>query len=355
VNYLRNTWYAAAWADDVTAMPLARTLLQEPVVLLRDENGTPAALNDRCPHRFAPLSMGKIVAGALQCPYHGLRFGMDGKCVHNPHGPVPPTARVKNYPLLERYGMVWIWMGDSSRADDKLLPDFSVIDDAERFTIVRNTLKTPANYQLSIDNLLDLSHAQFLHPLLGNADSSDRARFSTRIEGNTVFSLNEFPQEPVTKLFQMLWKTDSPVGDRRANMRWNAPSNLLLEVGFTGCGRPVSEGATMWSAHLLTPESEHSTHYFWAGARDTCRDDAQLGERIRQAITTAFVAEDGPMLAACQQRMGTVDLMSLKPLLLKSDAAAVGARRILSKLLEQEDSERNAGAPVGAPAPSASV
>ena len=335
-NYLRNTWYAAAWSEDLGSALLPRTLLDEPLVFLRDANGNPVALADRCPHRFAPLSLGKRVGEAVQCAYHGLRFGLDGRCVHNPHGPIPPTARVKSYPLLERYGMVWIWMGEPSRANASLLPDFGVIADDERFAIVRTTIKTYTNYQLGIDNLLDLSHAQFLHPLLGNADSSERMRFRTRIEGNTVWSLNDMPQEPVTKLFQMLWRSDSPIGDRRAHMRWDPPSNLLLEVGFTGCGRPVSEGATMWSAHLLTPETERITHYFWAGARDSRRDDAQLGEKIRIAIADAFVNEDGPMIAACQERMGTVDLMELGPLLLKSDAAAVSARRVLAKLIDQE-------------------
>ena len=248
----------------------------------------------------------------------------------------PPPPRVKTYPLLERYGMVWIWMGEASRANPALLPDFSVIADTERFAIVRSTLKTPANYQLGIDNLLDLSHAQYLHPLLGNADSSERMRFSTRIDGSTVWSLNDMPGEPVTTLFKMLWQSNSRLGDRRAHMRWDPPSNLLLDVGFTECGHPPSEGATMWSAHLLTPETERSTHYFWAGARDSCRDDTELGEKIRLAIAAAFVHEDGPMIAACQERMGTLDLMELHPLLLKTDAAAVGARRVLAKLIDEE-------------------
>ena len=341
MNYLRNTWYAAVWSEDLGPVPLPRTLLDEPLVFLRGAEGNPVALADRCPHRFAPLSLGKRVGDSLQCAYHGLRFGMDGRCVHNPHGPIPPTARVKSYPLLERYGMIWIWMGEASRANAALLPDFSVIADTERFAIVRSTIKTNANYQLCIDNLLDLSHAQFLHLFLGNADSSERTRFSTRIEGNTVWSLNDMLREPVTKLFQMLWQSDSPIGDRRAHMRWDAPSNLLLEVGFTECGRPASEGATMWSAHLLTPESERSTHYFWAGARDSRRADAELGERIRHAIAAAFVNEDGPMIVACQERMGTVDLMELRPLLLKSDAAAVSARRVLAKLIDHERGERD--------------
>jgi phenylpropionate dioxygenase-like ring-hydroxylating dioxygenase large terminal subunit len=336
-TYLRNTWYAAAWADEVSAeRPFARTLLDEPLVFYRDGAGHPVAFVDRCPHRFAPLSKGKLIGEAIQCPYHGLQFGSNGRCTHNPHGSIPPTAKLTGYPLLERYGLIWIWMGDAQSADAEKLPDFSIITDTDKYAVVSGKLTIDANYQLGVDNLLDLSHAQFLHPLLGNPDSSERSRFSTRIEGTTVWALTDMPNEPVTKLFQMMWRSPATVGDRRIHMRWDPPANLLLDVGFTECDRPTSEGPSMPSAHLLTPETERTTHYFWAAARDSLRDDVALSEKIRSGIDGAFRNEDGPMIADCQDRMGTTDLMSLKPLLLKSDAAAVSARRVLAKLIEQE-------------------
>ena len=337
MTYLRNTWYAAAWGNEISSdLPLARTLLDEPLVFFRDGAGRPRALADRCPHRFAPLSKGRLVDNEIQCPYHGLRFGADGRCTHNPHGAVAAAARVETYPLLERYGVIWIWMGDPNRADPESLADFGVIADTGNFAIVSGTIMIEANYQLGIDNLLDLSHVQFLHPLLGNSDSSERMRFSSRIEGTTVWSINDMPNEPVTKLWQMMWESSSKAGDRRAHMRWDPPSNLLLDVGYTECGRPAHEGASMWSAHLLTPETDTTTHYFWAAARDSKRDDMDLSEKIRSGIDSAFRNEDGPIIADCQRRMGTSDLMSLKPLLLKSDAAAVNARRVLANLMEQE-------------------
>ena len=87
-TYLGNAWYVAAWSDDLTeGQLLARTILKEPVVLYRKSDGAVVALGDRCPHRFAPLHMGKIVHGdRVQCPYHGLEFDQTGACVLNPHG-----------------------------------------------------------------------------------------------------------------------------------------------------------------------------------------------------------------------------------------------------------------------------
>src|ERR1700680_4700045 len=87
-TYLRNAWYVAAWSDDLAdGQLLARTILKEPVVLYRKQDGNLAALQGRCPHRCAPRSMGKIVKGdCVQCPYHGLEFDSSGACVLNPHG-----------------------------------------------------------------------------------------------------------------------------------------------------------------------------------------------------------------------------------------------------------------------------
>ena len=96
-RYLRNCWYVAGWADDLGASPLARTFLDEPVALFRDGDGVAHAIAGRCPHRFAPLGHGQIVDGALQCPYHGLRFDGSGACVFNPHeSGVVPRSRCRS-------------------------------------------------------------------------------------------------------------------------------------------------------------------------------------------------------------------------------------------------------------------
>jgi len=130
MEFLRNAWYVAAWSEELSERALlARTLLEEPVVLFRTRDGTPAALFDRCPHRFAPLSRGKLRDDSIQCGYHGLCFDRTGACSHNPYNPghAPPRARVRGYPLLERQGIVWIWMGDPDRVDTSLAPDFRIL------------------------------------------------------------------------------------------------------------------------------------------------------------------------------------------------------------------------------------
>lgn len=127
MNYLKNTWYAAAWNSEVEPAKLfTRTLLDEPILFFRDSKNQLNALHNRCPHRFAPLSAGKHLGDSVQCAYHGLEFGGDGNCTKNPHGDgkIPRGACVKRYPVVERYSLVWIWMGEPEKADATLIPDF---------------------------------------------------------------------------------------------------------------------------------------------------------------------------------------------------------------------------------------
>lgn len=339
MTFLRNAWYAAAWQKELGENILARTFLNEPVALYRDEDGNPIALADRCPHRFAPLSAGKKIGNEIQCPYHGLRFDRTGQCVFNHHGSVPKAARVRAYPLMERYGVVWIWMGDPAAAEAERLPEFPPFDGRKGWTTVEGYLSVGANYQLVIDNLLDLSHGQFLHPFLGNPDSSDRLKFKVKTTGNTVWAYNHFPGEPITKFHQLMWTSKSVIGDRRAHMRWDAPSNLWLDVGVTECGRTPEEGVSLPAAHLLTPETEHTTHYFWMSARNAMIDDTELSKKIRAGIDHAFRFEDEPVVVACEDRMNGVGFDALAPVYLSGDRAAGRARQILAALIAGEQGD----------------
>jgi phenylpropionate dioxygenase-like ring-hydroxylating dioxygenase large terminal subunit len=162
--WLRNAWYVAGWADDLTpAIPVGITLLNQPVACYRDQTGAWVALEDRCAHRWAPLSRGRVEGNDLRCMYHGLRYDRSGRCVEIPgQNRVPKSLGVRRFPALERHGFVWVWMGDPGRADPHLIPDLSLLDDSSRH-IYRGSLDYNANYALISDNLLDLSHISFLH------------------------------------------------------------------------------------------------------------------------------------------------------------------------------------------------
>jgi phenylpropionate dioxygenase-like ring-hydroxylating dioxygenase large terminal subunit len=341
--FVRNTWYCAGWSTDVTRQPLERQYLGETVVLYRTEAGNPVALSNRCPHRFAPLSRGCVKGDQIECPYHGLRFDTQGQCVHNPHGDghIPKAAVVRSYPLFERDGVLWIWMGDPAQADpSRVLGEQHTrfMTEKGRFAVGTGDLVVQAHYLMVVDNLLDLTHGPYLHPntVGGNPEDSVGAGMKVGLEedARSITSTYFVPAMPPTPQLKMLYPF--PAGDFRVFMRWEAGGNLAMQLSMTPVGQADGSGVVLPFLHLVTPIDEHSTHYFFALARNVAIDSAEAQAGMMEVARQAFVEEDEPMIAACQALMGTNDLFSLKPVLLPSDAAAVKARRRVDALVAAE-------------------
>ncbi|RDU94671.1 aromatic ring-hydroxylating dioxygenase subunit alpha [Trinickia dinghuensis] len=348
--FLRNAWYVAAWSRELNAQePVQRTLLGESIVFFRDSRGAGVALSNRCPHRFAPLSGGKVRGDAIECPYHGLRFDRTGQCVHNPHGDgrIPPAARAASYPLMERYGAVWIWMGEPERAHAVALPSFDYLDERHHETS-SGYLLTKAHYQLSADNLLDLSHFQFLHPqTLGSEQMAANGAATFEQAGDTVWSRRLCRGERLQAFVGSAY--GMPAGtavDRRLNVRWNAPGLLSIEVGVAPAGMPPECGRVSFSGHFLTPETEASTHYFFAFGLPKAMGEAArtLVEYAVHGLMTPFKQEDLPMLEAQQRALGGGDFWAANPVMLSIDGAAIRARRIMEHKLADELKLRQAAA-----------
>lgn len=348
--FLRNTWYCAGWAYELEEDGhYARKLLGESVLVMRKVDGSIAAIGNACPHRFAPLSKGKRTGDVFACPYHGLAFDSEGVCVLNPNeegsgkpGTIPKSAKVKPYPLIERYGALWIWMGDIEKADDSLIPDFSMASERKGWAVIRGmSFLKNANYQMVVDNLMDRTHVQYLHPILqyseAKADNFERIQ---RIEqtGNTVWDYHTELHSPDYPVLKMMWPECPEDRGNYLDVRWDAPSNMLLHQGTYDINNP-EVGAFTEAAHLITPADENNSYYFWNQARSRNIDDRELDEKMRQGIAHVTEFEDGQMIADCAELMGTHDLMSLKPCMLPSDAGPVRTRLILKKLIEDEQAE----------------
>ncbi|QKR99778.1 aromatic ring-hydroxylating dioxygenase subunit alpha [Sphingomonas sp. CL5.1] len=348
MTYLRNCWYMAAWSGEVTAAPFARHILDEPILMFRKQDGDAVALTDRCPHRFAPLHLGKLDGDRIQCPYHGLKFNAEGRCVFNPQGAgaTPAAASLRRYPLLERYGGLWIWMGDPTRADPALLPDYPFLEPGDRYAREQGYMHTKAYYELLSDNILDLGHVDFLHQGSLGCEATARAKPRTRQEGNRIYCDRWMPDARQGPLLNMLFERDEPV-DAWIDVVWDPPGLMLLHFGMTDVGSAREGARETLNVHFMTPESERSTHYFWAGCRSFRRDEPGLGDTLRAGVEAAFSLEDKPMIEAQQAMMGDADFWSLKPVLLQGDAAAVLARRTLAKLIE---AEQEAASPAAATA-----
>lgn len=335
--FLKNTWYVAAWADEVGTELFPRRLLDQPVVLYRTSDGRAAALADRCPHRFAPLSMGRLVNDVIECAYHGLRFDCSGTCTFNPHGNgmIPPKARVRSFPLVERDALLWIWMGDAEKADPTLIPEFAFLGDAA-FQNVKGYTLADGHYELMTDNIMDLGHIEFLHPGLLGSEAVRKARTEVLQTGSTVYSNRRTSDEILPPVLQAWYEAgDRPV-QRWLNVRWDPAASMKLTVGVLPDGEPVERAHESQGCHLMTPATETTTHYFWAQGRNWGTPDLRMDAMRLDSLRQAFDTQDKPMIEAVQRNMGTSDLDSLGPVMLSTDAGPVRARRVLKLLVAQE-------------------
>jgi phenylpropionate dioxygenase-like ring-hydroxylating dioxygenase large terminal subunit len=339
MNYLRNTWYVAAWDNElVPGKMLHRKFLDEAVLLFRDSLGKVSALQDRCPHRFAPLHLGTLMGDIIQCGYHGLRFNGLGECVHNPHGVIPKAARVATYPVVERHSLIWIWLGTAEKADAALIPDFS-FQDADKAFVGKDYLAVRSSYLLEVDNILDLSHTEFLHATTLGSSGISKGRFVAERQGDVIWSKRLTDGEIMAdELSDAMGVQRGEPADRWINVRWNAPANMALYAGAVAAGHPHPEGRETPTAHCFTPETAVTTHYWYSIAFP--RAMGELGARMAQEqihyLRKPFECEDLPMLEGQQQNIGAADFWSLKPILLAGDAAGVLARRELAKLIAAE-------------------
>ena len=338
--FVRNAWYVAAWDHEITRSLKRRIILDQPVLLYRKDDGTAVALEDRCCHRQAPLSMGKLIGNVVKCPYHGLEFDATGKCVRVPSQDViPGSARVRAYPVVEKNHWIWIWTGDPAKADPKLVEDFHWMDDP-KWRFGGNYLHVEANYLLLVENLLDTTHLPFLHPDTLGTDAFARSEFEVARDGDRIRVsrwLMDKPPAPFHK--QMGEFPDDMSVDRWQIAHYAPPSFVKLDVGSAPAGAgarsATDRGArwmNMWNLNAITPETEKTAHYFYAQAYNFKLDQRWVADLVRAQVTKAFL-EDMAMIKAQQINM---DLGPSPVLNLGQDKAWLAMRQIVERLAKEE-------------------
>jgi phenylpropionate dioxygenase-like ring-hydroxylating dioxygenase large terminal subunit len=336
--FLRNGWYSAIWSRELKEKPVAKTFLNEKVVLFRNDRGDVGALEDRCCHRAAPLSLGEISGATLACGYHGLQFDVNGKCVHVPgQADVPSGAKVRSYPVHEKSNVVWIWMGEAAKADTTKIPDMPWLSDPKWATTPGN-LHVKANYQFIVDNLLDLTHVSYVHKktLAGDPREATTPTKTERLNDGVRVGrwMIDFVPPP---LFAKAGNFTGKV-DRWQHATWHPPGIVYLDVGCatTGTGAPQgdrSQGISIWSSHLITPETEHSSHYMFCFARDFSLDDQEVSKMLFEGSKATFL-EDVEFLEAVQTNREGGSLDGL--IHVTADAAQLQARRMLNAMIGAE-------------------
>ena len=344
MSYLMNCWYAFAWSNEIGESLFTRTVLNKRIVAFRRRDGSPAALLDRCPHRFAPLSMGHKEDDSIRCHYHGLGFNGEGICVYSPFSDKPPAnGHAYSFPLAEKNQMVWIWPGDPARADPALIQDFCFHDPEpgrDSWTAAGYVLMR-TNYEVETDNLMDLSHIEILHAgSFGGRGYIYAGQHQLHDKGTEIDSNWWIPSVPFVD--PASGEAAAKTIDHYIDMRWQAPANMILHTGFIPIDqyREHADGDRagvpgQWISHILTPETDATTHYFWCAARPTDLTSGMTAEVAKTLLKRAFEDEDKPMLEAVQDNMDD-EFWKMQPMVIASDAGGIRVRRRLAKMISDE-------------------
>ena len=333
--YLTNSWYVAATALEIGRKPFARTILNEPIVLYRKEDGRPVGFEDRCCHRQLPLSMGEIQGDDLICGYHGLRYNPTGKCAAVPGQASPPAgAGVRSYPLLEKWGFVFIWMGEASKADEELLPNWPWPDQPGWKIAQNHLVEVDCDYRFINDNLIDVTHLAFVHKnSIGVGAIVD---FPQDVEADHRFlrATRWVNDKPCAPMYQAAGQFTRNV-DRAQIVEHTVPCYTvnhakIYEVGSDEHNGVRTEHVTLSAA---TPESETKTHYFFTFARNYALDDPAV-DMIFDRWFIDVIQEDADILDA--QQMNYDRFPDGPTVNIAVDKGPMRARKMLDDLITAE-------------------
>lgn len=337
--HVRNAWHVACWSMDLdVAKPFAITLANDPVVIFRSHGGKLVALEDRCVHRLAPLSLGRCEGDSLRCMYHGFRFDADGRCVEVPSQDViPASSRVRAYPVEERHSWIWVWLGDPARADPALIPHAVGFDDPD-YILGRGQLDYAANAQLIHDNLCDFTHLSFVHPAsFGSNEEWARTRPKVTVLPRGIRFERWVRGQSGAR------SGGAPV-DVWSSYEYHVPGILLMPTASYPVGTADALGdappppdlpktGVTFTSQAVTALTDRTSRYFFSWGPHRDHGDEGLRDVLMGLAGMAF-AEDKTMIEA-QQRVIDLD-PTRAPMPATFDKGVVLYQRLVERLAREE-------------------
>lgn len=350
--YVRNCWYVAAWDHELKpGEVISRSLINEPVALYRAQDGRVVGLADRCCHRLAPLSLGRVEGDDLRCMYHGLKFNRAGACVEIPgQDMIPATACVKSYPVVERHSWIWVWMGDPAKADEALIPPAVGFEDPD-WTLRSGHMDYEANYLLINDNLTDFTHLSYVHAnsfgvsevFARTRPNVERLDRGVRIWRWIVDGFND-PKAAVHRRAE---------GDNWQTYDYLAPGILLMHTAVCPEGTAERFGhkppdlsqvevlSENFTSQAVTPMTDKTSRYFFswgprAGEGSDALADAMLG------VANMAFNEDKAIIQAQQKVVDAYP--DVKPVLTSADVGPMLMRSVIERMIAAESAPATAKA-----------
>ncbi len=336
-TFLKNYWYVAALTSEVGDTPLARTIAGEKIVLYRDTKGEIVALEDRCAHRQAPLSLGEVIGDNIQCGYHGLTFDRGGECVRVPSQKmIPPGTCVRPFPAAEKQGFVHLWMGDRKPTKDETPFDYPFAA-TEGLNARYAALTGKFDYRLLIDNLMDLTHLGFTHKnTIGTGGVADSGKAKTERKGDRVFVTREMENIAPAPTHVEVTGYSGNV-DRWQIIEYIPPCYISLQIGNAKHGTggfnadPKDKLINRRTLHIATPETKNTTHYFWVSTYPSESMTPEQEQTIYER-TLEVLDEDVRMIEGQQTRYDP----DFKMIDIGEDAGQLAMRATLERLIKEE-------------------
>lgn len=294
--YVRNAWYVAAWGHELEAGKLfPASILDEPIVIYRSEGGRLVALEDRCVHRLAPLSLGRCEGDRLRCMYHGLLYDADGKVAEIPgQDLVPKQARVRAYPVTDRHSWIWVWMGDPALADEALIPPAVGLDHPE-YILGHGQLDYEAEARLINDNLLDFSHLTYVHAnsfgagpqfaeSLPKLDALERGVRYSRWMTGTLGQSSRKSEVPVDSYMTYDFLIPGVL------LMWsgNYPTGTAQKLSFAPPAIEDAQAGVTFTSQAVTPNGPKTSRYFFSWGPRQGHGDGALRDTLMQLAGVAF-------------------------------------------------------------------
>jgi vanillate O-demethylase monooxygenase subunit len=339
-QYIRNAWYVAAWSKEVGRQLLSRRLLDEPVVLYRTNDGRPVALLDRCAHKLAPLSMGRLVDDVVQCGYHGMEYDCTGQCVRVPgQDRIPKTAKVRSFPVHERYNAVWIWTGDPSLANPDLIFEIEHYDEPGWKVLDGGYQYHETGYINIADNLMDPAHTTFVHGRTIAMTNASEVPVQVDEGDNFVrahrWTNNTDPIPSDRRIKQFTGKVD-----RSQSYTYIPPGISKVDAVTIDAGQPhtdevIAGGLRTAGYKFLTPESENRTHFFWMQLRNFDVPDYKMDDYVKAQDST--FQEDNVVLSSIQREQEATGVVQQTWIAI--DEAPTKMRRMIQRMLDAEKAQ----------------
>jgi vanillate O-demethylase monooxygenase subunit len=321
-------WYALADSASVGRALLGLRAVDRPVLLYRTQDGSAVALEDRCAHRAYPLSAGRLEGDSVRCGLCGFSYGPDGECVAVPSQPqVPFGARLTTYRVIERDGLVWVWLGAPGRSVRHRVPELPWLA-RDGWAAVGGQREVAAGFLLLHENFADVTQVPFVAPEIAPSVLGAQAPdLTVEVTETTVTLRRSFAPAPLPA-----WQADM-LGARGVHYS-TAQAGFFVSpaawVDHWDVTAPDSRVARLRFAQLVTPIEAGRSRVLWRVSRDFAVEDADAGFRVAAIFEEYY----GRVFAAMETAQAMLDRDGPGPEVnVSADVAALRVREIVESML----------------------